>query len=118
MYNAHEEEYNLEDIEVVDLVAYLKTSPNLNEKDEKGRTPFFYITNNPNVNLNILRLCFRLDADTNVVDKDGNTPFHNLCFNQDVTIQMLRLCLRTGANLNVKNTAGNTPFIYLCFNQA
>ncbi len=87
----------------------LKYHPNLEARDQGGKTALFAAgdyrsSDKDGARVECVRLLVEVGADVNARDKDGNTPLHET-FLTDVEEELLKL----GADVNARNKDGETP---------
>jgi ankyrin repeat protein len=98
--------------EIVEMI--LAAQPNLNARDEKGRTALWYLSeantywdekrhaDRPRV----VHILARAGANLNSQDDEGNAPLHG-AYSPDV----VRALIQDGANVDIRNAEGDTPLM-------
>lgn len=97
------------------VVDVLKSRPNVNARDGKGRTAlmeavgqYHYGVESREINrAEVVRLLLQAGADPNISDEDGNTALIGAAWDADAVL----LLIRAGANVNAQSKKGFTPLI-------
>lgn len=93
--------------DLTEIKEVLKSNPNLETKDAKGRTSLMIaIYNNRN---DIVRILVKAGANVNAQDSMENTPF--LYAGADGNLEMVKLFLDNNADFNIYNRYGGTALI-------
>lgn len=95
----------------------LRYHPNLEARDQEGKTAIFAASDWHNdkegARVACVQLLAKAGANVNARDKDGNTPLHET-FLTDVEQELLKL----GADVNARNNDGETPIFTTVDDQA
>ena len=98
--------------EVVEAI--LSAHPEVNARDEKGRTAVRYICDANSGNDEkrhadrgkVVHLLARAGADLNAQDEEGNAPLH-----EAYDLETARALIQDGANVDIRNADGETPLM-------
>jgi ankyrin repeat protein len=97
---------------VVEMI--LEADPDVNARDSKGRTAFFYISDASTYfdekhhanRVEVVHLLAHAGANLNLQDDNGNAPLHS-AYNPDIA----QALIQDGANVDIRNRNGETPFV-------
>jgi ankyrin repeat protein len=92
----------------------LEADPDVNARDSKGRTAFFYIFDASTYfdekhhanRVEVVHLLAHAGANLNLQDDNGNAPLHS-AYNPDIA----QALIQDGANVDIRNRNGETPFM-------
>ncbi len=98
--------------EVVEII--LAGHPNVNSRDEKGRTAFWYLCEGNTYfdekrhadRARVVHLLTQAHADLNAQDDEGNAALHG-AYEPDVA----KALIEDGANVDIRNAGGETPLM-------
>jgi ankyrin repeat protein len=90
--------------------AAIAEGQDVNARDGMGRTPLFFVSENPR----IVEVLLAASADVNAADGEGYTPLH-LAASWPKKLWIAEMLIDAGANVNAQTQYGMTPLIIASF---